>query len=364
MAQTAQMTQMTTHPETDEILFERRGGLAIATLNRPQALNALNLPMIRAYAPRLAAWARDPSVAAVLIRGAGGRAFCAGGDVRAVWAAGKAARAGTGDGALTRDFFAEEYALNSQIHHFSKPYIALIDGIVMGGGVGLSVHGSHRVATERTQLAMPETAIGFIPDVGTTYVLARCPGETGAWLALTGARLGGADALAAGLATNFAAAADLDALTGRLAAIDWAAGPAARLVADVLAGFAADPGPAPLAGLRPLIDHAFAFDRVEDICAALDASNDPWAAETRATLAAMSPTSLKLALAALRRARALDFEAAIETEFRLSQVCMKGHDFYEGIRAVLVDKDRRPSWRPAMLDEVCDADIGRCFAPA
>lgn len=353
---------MATSPETDEILFERRGGLAIVTLNRPQALNALNLPMIRAYAPRLADWARDPSVAAVLIRGAGGRAFCAGGDVRAVWAAGKAARAGTGDGALTRDFFAEEYALNSRIRHFSKPYLALIDGIVMGGGVGLSVHGSHRIATERTQLAMPETAIGFIPDVGTTYVLARCPGEIGAWLALTGARLGGADALAAGLATDFVASADLDALTARLAATDWAAGPAARLVADAVAGFAADPGAAPLAERRAMIDRAFAFDRVEDIFAALEALDVPWAAQTRATLAAMSPTSLKLALAALRRARTLDFDAAIGAEFRLSQACMQGHDFYEGIRAVLVDKDRRPNWRPAVLGEVSDVDVGRCFA--
>lgn len=351
------------HPETDEILFERRGNLAIVTLNRPQALNALNLPMIRAYAPRLADWARDPAVAAVVIRGAGGRAFCAGGDVRAVWAAGKAARAGEGDGALTRDFFAEEYALNRQIRHFPKPYVALIDGIVMGGGVGLSIHGSHRVATERTQLAMPEMAIGFFPDVGTTYVLARCPGEIGTWLALTGARLGGADALLAGLATDFAASSGLEALVDRLAAADWSAGPPMQVASRVLADAAADPGPAPLAGRRALIDRTFGFDRVEEIVAALGAAGDPWAAETGAALAALSPTSLKLALAALRRARTLDFDAAIEVEFRLSQACMRGHDFYEGIRAVLVDKDRRPEWRPAALGDVSDAAIAACFGP-
>ncbi|MEX0814730.1 MAG: enoyl-CoA hydratase/isomerase family protein [Dongiaceae bacterium] len=327
------------------ILFERRGRLAVVTLNRPAALNALTLDMIRQLDRKLADWAVDPSVGAVVIRGAGERAFCAGGDVRALY---------DGDAAYRAAFYRDEYRLDRRVFRFPKPYVALIDGVVMGGGVGVSVHGSHRVASERTLFAMPETGIGLFPDVGGGYFLPRRPGRIGMYLALTGARLGAADCLYAGIATHHVPGDRLDALVDALADGD---------VDATLVRFATDPGPPPLAERRAAIDRCFAGGSVETIIATLEAESGDWARTARATLAAKSPTSLKLTFRQLSAGATLDFEAVLVMEYRLSQFCMAGHDFFEGVRAVVIDKDNAPRWRPATLAEVTDAEIDRAFRP-
>ncbi|MBB6250246.1 enoyl-CoA hydratase/isomerase family protein [Nitrospirillum iridis] len=343
-----------------------RGAIGHILLNRPKALNALTLDMIRAIDPQLAAWARDPAVKAVVIQGAGDRAFCAGGDVRAVWDSGKALLRGEGDGAVARDFFREEYRLNRRIKRYPKPYVALLDGITMGGGVGLSVHGSHRVTTEKTMLAMPETGIGLFPDVGGGYFLSRLPGELGTYLALTGARLGAADAGYAGIGTHHIPSARLPAVIEELAAATYGAD-ALATVDGVLARHAVFPGEAPLAAHLPSIDRSFAAETVEDILACLcdetQGFDDAWAAETVKTLSRMSPTSLKVTLRQLRRGVAMEIEDVLVMEYRMTQAVMAGHDFYEGIRAQLVDKDRQPKWLPATLAEVSESEVARHFEP-
>ncbi|WP_207478970.1 enoyl-CoA hydratase/isomerase family protein [Arenibaculum pallidiluteum] len=347
---------------TDEILFERRGALGLVTLNRPKALNALNLAMIRAFSPRLRAWAEDPAVRAVVVRGAGDRAFCAGGDVLAVWEDGMAARrGGDGAGALTRDFFREEYLLNHCIHHFPKPYVAVIDGITMGGGVGLSVHGSHRIATERTLFAMPETGIGLFPDVGGSWFLPRCPGRIGTYLALTGARLGAADLLHTGIATAYLPSEGVEALLADLEGAELGGG--APAIDVVVARHRGDPGPAAIAENRAAIDRCFGFEGIEEIIDALQREGTDWAKVTLTVLSQMSPTSLKVTLRQLRIGAGMGFDDAMRMEYRLSQACMRGHDFYEGIRAVLVDKDKTPKWQPATLEAVDDALVESHFAP-
>lgn len=321
---------------TDEVRFTTRGPLGLITMTRPKALNALTLGMIRAMAPQLAAWAADPAIAAVVIEGEGERAFCAGGDVRAVWDAGRQGDHKAGQtGLLTADFFREEYQLNRQIQTFPKPYVALIDGITMGGGVGISVHGGYRVVTENTRLAMPETAIGFFPDVGATWFLPRCPGEIGMYLGLTGTQLDAADCLAAGLGTHFVAAADLASLEERLAQ-----GDAAIAVDEVLGGFRREPGAGRLAALRPEIDRCFAGPDLPTIMAAIATSGTEWSRE----LAGKSSFSLHLTCAQLRHGRTLAIEDALRLEYRMVHRVLAGNDFQEGVRALLVDKDRRPRW--------------------
>ena len=355
-----------------EILFDQQGPLGIITLNRPNALNALNLPMIRAMMPQMTAWAGDDSIKAVVIRGAGDKAFCAGGDVKSVYYDGLAAKNGESDGALTRDFFREEYQLNQAIYKFPKPYIALIDGITMGGGVGLSVHGSHRIATEKTMLAMPETAIGLFPDVGATYALARCPGEMGVYLALTGDRLGAADALYGRLATHHVPSDKIAGLVADLKDARWDDAPKGheRSFADaIIERHATTPHPGKLAGLQDAIDQAFGAASVEEIIMALttmtggDGLQAEWARETLITMGKRSPTSMKIAFEQLQRGTAMDLESCLVMEYRMTQACMAGHDFYEGIRAVLIDKDHNPSWVPEMLSEVGPAMVEQHFAP-
>jgi enoyl-CoA hydratase len=351
---------------SEEILFDRAGGLATLTINRPQALNALTLANYRRIAPMLAAWAADPGVWAVVVRGAGGRAFCAGGDVRAIYQAGRGI---AGDPALPAVFFAEEYRLIRAIHHFPKPYIAIVDGITMGGGAGMSVNGAYRIATERTMFAMPETGIGLFPDVGATRFLNRAPGWIGRYLGLTGARLNAADALFCGFATHATAHDRTPALVAALAAISWEAGREMVQVEAVLAAFATDPGAAPLKASQPAIDRSFAGDTVEAILDALAAeakaggADAQWAAETHAVLLTKSPTSLKVTLRQLVLGHHYDLDQALELEYRLTQHFMKAHDFYEGVRAALVDKDRRPSWQPSSLAAVDDATVASYFAP-
>src|SRR6516165_997593 len=273
--------------DDQEIVLGRHGGLAILTINRPRALNALTLGNYRRFAPALRSWARDPSIHAVVVRGAGERAFCAGGDVRAVYEAGRGI---SGDPDLPTIFFREEYELIRCIHRFPKPYIAIIDGITMGGGAGTSVNGGYRVATERTLFAMPETAIGLFPDVGATRFLNRCPGWIGRYLGLTGARLGADDTLYCGFATHYVPHDRVAELVAALVgAVGKTGGERARIDA-VLAGFAENPGSAPLQALRPAIDRCFAGDSVEAVLDALGAEvaaggvDAGWPAETRAGL--------------------------------------------------------------------------------
>ncbi len=349
-----------------EIVLGRAGGLATLTINRTQALNALTLDNYRSFAPALADWAEDPSVHAVIVRGAGGRAFCAGGDVRAVYEAGRGI---AGDPNLTAVFFREEYQLIRQIHRYPKPYIAIIDGITMGGGAGISLNGAYRVATERTLFAMPETAIGLFPDVGATRFLTRCPGHVGHYLGLTGARLRAADARYCGFATHIAAQDQVAALVAALGHVDWQTGGERGRVEAVLSGFAIDAGPPPLAALRPAIDRCFAGDTIEEILDALAAeaaaggADAAWAADTRAGLLTKSPTSLKVTLRQLTVGRDYGLDQALTLEYRLTQHMMAAHDFYEGVRAALIDKDQRPRWRPASLAAVGDDMVEAYFTP-
>lgn len=339
-----------------EILFTQKNGIGIITLNRPEALNALNLNMIREMDKKLAEWAQDASIHAVIVTGAGERAFCAGGDVKSV--------ALDKEGNLKRDFFREEYTLNHRIFTFPKPYVALVNGIVMGGGKGVSAHGSHRVVTENTLFAMPETNIGFFPDVGGGYFLPRCPGETGTYLALTSKRIKAIDTIYIGFGTDFVLAEKMAELLEALAAIQWDARqkPAAQ-VNEVIADFAEPPpGESEIAPHREKIDKYFAHDRIEDIFADLQKDNSPWAQETLKALYGMSPTSLKIALRQIRMGAKMPFAQVMAMEYRLSQACMQGHDFYEGIRAALIDKDRQPKWKPANVNDVADKDIEGYFS--
>lgn len=339
-----------------EILFERRGRLGLVTLNRPKALNALSLGMIAALHRQLLAWAADEDVAAVAVVGAGGKAFCAGGDVASLYRDGLAQRRGESDGAACRDFFRNEYRLDRLTARYPKPYISLIDGVFMGGGVGISCHGTHRVATEKALFAMPETAIGLFPDVGASYLLPRLPGKIGNYIGLTGARLKAADLLYTGIATAFVPSTKLDVLLAALAEASDAA-------AEIVASFAESPAAAPeLAALRDQIDHCFAAADVEGVLARLDLEGSEWAAATTASLRRLSPTSLKLTFEASRRGAALSLEECFVMEYRLSQGCMAGGDFYEGVRAVLIDKDKSPRWSPERLEEVTEAMIAAHFA--
>ncbi len=337
-------------PDNDDILFGRKGGVGTVLLNRPHALNAFTLGMYRQFDPMLRRWADDPEIHAVLVEGAGDRAFCAGGDVRAVYEAGKGI---SGDRDFTSVFFAEEYRIIRRIHHYPKPYIAIIDGITMGGGAGVSVNGAYRVATEHTMFAMPETGIGLFPDVGATRFLNLCPGRIGRYLGLTGARLGTADALYCRLATHFV---PRDSVSVLKAALAGKVGADAARVEALLGQFAADPGAPPFAARRAMIDRCFAGDTVETILDALqsETGDRKWAGETRALLLTKSPTSLRITLRQLVLGQGFDLEDALRLEYRMTQHVMAAHDFYEGIRAVLVDKDQQPKWRPESLAEVTD----------
>jgi enoyl-CoA hydratase len=335
--------------QSDEILFERAGRLGLVTLNRPAALNALTPAMARSLDARLRAWAVDQTVQTVAITGAGERAFCAGGDVRAMYDA----RARS-DGTDHRAFYFDEYRLNRRIFRYVKPYVALIDGIVMGGGVGLSVHGRYRAVSEKAVFAMPETAIGLFPDIGGSYFLSRCPGRIGLYLGLSGARLNAADMLYAGLATHFVPRAQFAALRGALETLP---------AEEALTRFGADAGAAPLAALRSVIDRCFAGDTVEAALAALDREGTDWAQDTAKAIRAKAPLSLKVTLRQLALGATLDLEDCLRMEYRLVQAFMRGHDFFEGVRALLIDKDNKPRWQPARLEDVSDAQVAACFAP-
>ncbi len=334
----------------DEVILERIGSAAVIWLNRPRALNSLNLSMVQTMRTALEAFAADPAVSVVVLSGEGDRGLCAGGDIRALYEMGRA-----GDPQVTR-FWQEEFPLNYAIAHYPKPYIALMDGITMGGGVGLSSHGSHRVVTERTRLAMPETGIGYFPDVGASWLLPQAPGETGTWMGLTGLEVNAADAIFAGLADCFVSSNQLPALVQALAGL--AAGADHEAVDAVLKRFTAAPAEGQLQRNRDLIDRCFGHDSVEQILAALDAEDDPFAVHSREVLSSRSPTSLKLTLRLLRAGRTSSgLVECLEREFGAGKEILRHHDFYEGVRAAIIDKDRNPRWSPASLAAVSQQEI-------
>ncbi|MEZ2221089.1 enoyl-CoA hydratase/isomerase family protein [Rhizobium sp. RCC_161_2] len=342
---------------TDEVIIERRGSAGLIRLNRPQALNSLTLSMIRAIAPALDGFAVDPFIASVIVKGEGERAFCAGGDIRLLHQSGKEKSEGA------EAFWREEFRLNHAIAHYPKPYVVLMDGITMGGGVGLSAHGSHRVVTERTRLAMPETGIGYFPDVGATWLLPRAPGEAGTWMGLTGLIISAADAIHAGLADHAVASLDLPALIEAIAALPAAASPAD--VHRAISAMALDTGTSRLTANREAIDQAFAHNTVEDILQALAQEPGDFAAETADVIATRSPTSLKLTLRLLRAGRAsASLAECLNRELGACLGILYNPDFYEGVRAAVIDKDRNPKWSPAVLGEVDAASIDRFFVPA
>ena len=336
-------------PADGEVLLQRDGTLARIILNRPKALNALTHSMIRKIAAALTQWADDDTVQTVLLTGSGDRALCAGGDIVSIY---RDARTDPDENAR---FWADEYTLNAQIKRYPKPFVALMDRIVLGGGVGLSGHASHRIVTERTRLGMPETTIGFVPDVGGTYLYSRMPGELGIHLALTAATMTGADAIALGLADSFVDSTQLDSLVDALERM-----PAAAAIAE----HAVTEPPAPLLAERSWIDECYAGDDPAVIIDRLQDSPVAAAREAAGSILAKSPTAVAVTLESLRRARDLaDLEDVLEQEYRVSLRMVAGHDVVEGIRAQVIDKDRNPDWQPSTLAAVSDADVQAYFAP-
>lgn len=336
--------------DDDPILTSVERGTGVITLNRPKAINSLTHPMVTGMDVALRAWAHDDDVRAVVVGGAGERGLCAGGDVVAIY---HSARAG---GADARAFWFDEYRLNALIGDYPKPYVALMDGIVMGGGVGVSAHGNVRVVTETSKVAMPEVGIGFIPDVGGTYLLSRAPGRLGLHAALTGAPFGAADAIALGFADHYVPHAELEAFT----AMVTADGPEAAVTA-----YAQDPPASPLLAQQTWIDECYAGETVLDILAALRSHGEEAARDAADLVATRSPIACAVTLASVRRAATLaTLEDVLVQEYRVSCASLRSHDLVEGIRAQLVDKDRNPQWSPATLADVTDDDVQAYFAPA
>ena len=333
-----------------DVIVERVGALGRLRLDRPKALNALTHGMVLAIDSGLDQFSADPGIAAVLLTGEGERGLCAGGDLRGLYE-----NPGT---AFAEAFWRDEYRLDSRIARYEKPFVAVMDGITMGGGVGLAGHAAHRVVTERSRVAMPETGIGYLPDVGGTWLLPRAPGQIGTYLGLTGEPVAAADAIFCGLADTLVPVAALPDLIDALAALPPDAGDSG--VRDVIGRLAGEAGAPPLARHRALIESCFAFDSVDEILSALAADGSDFAAATRATLLTKSPSSLILTLCLLRLGRrAPNLEACLEREFHASLALLEEGDFREGIRAAVIDKDKSPRWNPPSLDAVDPARIAR-----
>lgn len=332
---------------TADVLLRNEGPLGHITLNRPKALNALTHEMCRSIYQALQGWAADPRIHAVLIDAVPGRAFCAGGDIRSIYELGRT------DLPSAEAFFATEYRLNAAIHHFPKPYIAILNGITMGGGAGLSVHGSHRVVTENTSFAMPETGIGLYPDVGGTYFLSRLPRETGTYLALTGSHIQAADMMWLGLATQYVSSAEIGDLVTRLVRGE----PVGAVLADLAGQSPAHPAIEPFSAR---IRAAFGGGSVEEILTNSQREGD-WGRKIADLLATRSPTSLKLTLRGVREARNRAFDDCMRMEYRMTLRVLRGHDLYEGVRAILIDRDQLPDWRPKKLEKVTNEQIDQYF---
>jgi len=341
-----------------EILFNlmpcAKGLIGEIVLNRPKALNALTLSMCCSIREHLLAWQDDDNIKIVVIRGEGERAFCAGGDIRQLY------EGGSQETEQAENFFYHEYEMNKAIFHFNKPYIALLDGITMGGGVGVSVHGSHRVATERLMLAMPETGIGFFPDIGAGHFLNGCPGKLGYYLGLTGNKIGKDDALALGLATHAVPSQQLDILMGALCQGDYDSN-AYAVVDAVIQAFVNVGGENELAAKKSIIDHCFSESTVEGIIVRLEEQELAWASDVVKTLLTKSPLSLKVTLEQLRRAQQMPFDTVMEMEYHIACHFMRASDFYEGVRAALIDKDQSPRWDPPQLGEVREGRVHAFF---
>ncbi|GAA5229761.1 enoyl-CoA hydratase/isomerase family protein [Arthrobacter cryoconiti] len=326
------------HMENDDVLVQRVGQLGEIVLNRPQAMNALNHGMVVAVARALDSWEDNDAVATILIRGAGERGLCAGGDIVTIY---HDARTG---GNASEQFWRDEYHLNARIRRYSKPIVTLMDGVVLGGGVGISAHASHRVVTERSRVGMPETGIGFVPDVGGTFLLSRTPGELGTHAALTGTMFSGADAIAMGLADHFVESENVAELIAELCERDASA---------AVARFGQVPPPSALMAQRKWIDDAYAADDVETILARLSGLGIEEASKAAQTIAGKSPTAVTVTLAALRSARLMtSLEEGLDQDLRISLCALRWPDFAEGIRAQLVDKDRNPAWHPDAFADV------------
>ena len=336
--------------ENEDVLVTIQNGIGLLTLNRPKAINSLTHPMVNALSPVLTDWAGNDDVDAVVVEGAGDRGLCAGGDIVAIYHSARA------DGSEARQFWHDEYLLNAQIGRFGKPYVALMDGIVMGGGVGIGVHGSVRVVTDTTKMAMPEVGIGFIPDVGGTLILSRAPGLLGLHAALTGAPFGGPDAIAMGFADHFVPHDKIHHLKDAILADG---------VDAALATYKTEPPPSQLLAQRDWIDECYAGDTVTDIVAALRGHDAGPANDAANLITTRSPVSVSVALEAVRRAAKLDtLEDVLRQEYRTSLGSLRSHDLVEGIRAQVIDKDRNPKWSPASLAAVTTADVEAYFAPA
>ncbi len=335
--------------ESDEVLSRVEGSVGLITLNRPKAINSLNQHMVDALRDILTRWESDDAVHAVVLAGAGERGLCAGGDLVPLYHSMRK------DGVEARRFWRDEYLLNGQIGRLAKPYVALMDGIVMGGGVGVSAHGSVRVVTDTSKVAMPEVGIGFIPEVGQMYLLSRAPGALGMHTALTGAPFTGADAIALGLADNYMPHSELDAFTRAIVADG---------VDSALAHHAIEPPPSELAAQREWIDECYSKDSVVDIVAALRGHDAAPANDAANLIASRSPIALSVAFEAMRRAANLEtLEDVLIQDYRMSSASSRSHDFVEGIRAQIIDKDRNPKWSPATLAAVTEADVEAYFAP-
>ncbi|XP_011829626.1 PREDICTED: 3-hydroxyisobutyryl-CoA hydrolase, mitochondrial isoform X1 [Cercocebus atys] len=350
--------RMSKHTDAaEDVLLEKKGCAGVITLNRPKLLNTLTFNMIRQIYSQLKKWEQDPETFLIIIKGAGGKAFCAGGDVRVISEAEKAKQN------MAPVFFRVEYMLNNAIGSCQKPYVALIHGITMGGGVGLSVHGQFRVATEKCVFAMPETAIGLFPDVGGGYFLPRLQGKLGYFLALTGFRLKGRDVYRAGIATHFVDSEKLAMLEEDLLALK---SPSKENIASVLENYHTESKidrdkSFMLEEHMDKINSCFSANTVEEIIENLKQDGSSFALEQLKVINKMSPTSLKITLRQLMEGSSKTLQEVLTMEYRLSQACMRGHDFHEGVRAVLIDKDQSPKWKPADLKEVTDEDLNNHF---
>lgn len=338
---------------TQDVIFEKIGCCGVISLNRPKALNAVTLDMVHAMSAALKAYAADPAITYVTIRSTSARAFCSGGDIKTLYELGRAGRH-----AEQMEFFRAEYNLCRQISRFPKPYVALIDAITMGGGVGASIYGSHRVAGEALQFAMPEVGIGFFPDIGGTWFLPRLKGKFGTYLALTGSPVGTGDAVALGIATAHVPAARFDNLLERLSE--------GTHVDEAIAAEAVAMPDAPLLRQRHFIEECFAPADVAAILEGVDAAasaGSAFAVKTGETLRSRSPTSLAIALRQMQLGPTLDLESALRLEFRLGQHVVRGQDYYEGVRTALIDKHDKPKWKPADIGQVSGAEIADYFTP-
>jgi enoyl-CoA hydratase len=341
-------------PEPD-LIARREGSAGIIRLNRPKAINAVTLEMFRDIERALDRFEADPATAVIVLEGAGERGLCAGGDIRALYESSKV------QGDLGKVLWREEYILNARIAKFPKPYVAFMDGIVMGGGVGLSAHGRHRVVTERTKLAMPEVGLGFFPDVGGTWLLSRSPGEIGTYFGLTGQIMNGPDAIHAGFADAVVPSSKLPALREVLTKIR--PGTLSAQVKTLIDGFATGETTGPVAAMQSRIDGWFAHDRMEEIVASLEQDGSELAQATLKTLSEKSPRGMVVTLKLLRLARASSsLEQCLVREYRAALEVFRSDDFREGVRAAVIDKDRNPKWSPARIEDVTAAMIAPYFA--